>query len=154
MDLAILKTELDTDPLNRGYAAMLQHGTGDLPGVLNKPDRDIVVTKWLTDRGMASEIVPVHGVGFCDALFDKFDELAQASITVKRMVNRLYTDPQGLNFGDDGLRAMFTGWLQVQAITQAQADALLSLGIGKGSRAQEILGQNVTEIDIQNALEL
>lgn len=154
MDLATLKTEIQTDPLNIGYADMLLHGTGEIPAAMNKPNRDIVVNKWLTDRGMASEIVPAHGVAFCDGLFAKFDELSQSSITVKRMVNRLYTDPQGLNFGDAGLRAMFAGWLQAGVITQAQADALLSLGIGKGSRAQEILGETVTEIDIQNALEL
>lgn len=154
MDLAILKSELDNDPLNLGYASMLARGTGELPAVLNAPNRDIVLDKWLTDRGMASEIVPLHGVAECDALFTKFDEMSQASVTVKRMVNRLYTDVQGLNFGDAGLRAMFNGWLSMSIITQSQADMLLALGVGKGSRAQELLGKNVTEIDIKNALEL
>ena len=154
MDLTILKTELQNDPLNLGYQAMLVNGTGELPTVLNAPNRDIVMDKWLTDRGMASEIVPLHGVSECDDLFTIFDARALQSVTVKRMVNRLYTDPQWLNFGDAGLRAMFSGWRDTNIITQAQANMLLALGVGKGSRAQELLGTNVTESDIQRALEL
>lgn len=153
IDLTALKTELTTDPLNLGYAAKLANGTGLIPELINRQNRDIVKDVWLTDRGMVSELVPVHGTTLTDSIFTKFDTVAASSKTVERMVNRLYNDERGLNFGDAGLRGMFASW-SGNILTVDEANALLGLGISKGSRAEELFGEAVTEIDVKNALEL
>lgn len=153
MNLQALKSELTIYPLNIGYSALLANGTGLVPERMNRQDRLIVKEKWLNDRGMTSEIVIAHGLPMCDSIFAAFDTASNASLTVKRMVNRLYIDEKGLNFGDTALRAMFETWRNT-LLTPEQTDALLDLGKSMGSRAEELFGKAVTETDIKNALEL
>lgn len=130
--------------------------TGIVAQELNKVKQDILLVKetWLTDRGVVSKLVPVHGVDLCDSISNKLDAIATQSATVKRMVNRLYNDSQGLNFGDAGLRAMFESW-RGKVLTADEADALLSLGLQPSSHYEQIagVGKTITESEVITALE-
>lgn len=152
MDLVALNNELNNDPEGLGYASLLANGTGLVPRAINAQNRLIIKENWLNDRGMVAELVPQHGVTFVDGIFTKLEDISANSKTVERMVHRLYEDERGLNFGDAALQSMFASW-SGNALTEAEANALLDLGKSQGSRAEELFGKTVTELEIKNALE-
>lgn len=87
---------------------------------------------WLTDRGFVAEVVSRNGGStvMSDSILDKFDLAATQSRSVRSVVNRLYADPMGLNFGDSFLR----GWFSLMTptlFTEAERDVLLSLASPK-----------------------
>lgn len=155
MNLSALKAEIETDPLTIGYAQYLPASTGLIADALNTVRTNIIVVqeKWLNDRGLASEIIPLHGIAMMDSIFAKFDTASQASLTVKRMVNRLYADEKWLNFGDLALRAMFESW-RGTLLTEDEANALLEVAKATSSRAVALFGKNISESDVIKALEL
>ena len=107
-----LKDEIQNDPLGIGYAQYVPNSTGMVAQLLNdvRPSIEIVQDCWLNDRGLASQIIPTHGIEVMDGIFAKLDTASQNSLTIKRMVGRLYSDDKGLNFGDFALIAMITSW--------------------------------------------
>ena len=149
-----LKDEIQTDPLGIGYSQYLPHSTGIVVDLLNATNQGIEVVQdcWLNDRGLASLIIPAHGIAVMDSIFSKLDTASQSSLTVKRMVYRLYNDDKGLNFGDGAMLAMINSW-RGTLLTEQEADALLALPKSKSSRAIQLFGRSVTEIEVITALE-
>lgn len=149
MTLAI---ELTTDPAGLGYAQRI--AAGDHAGIvqlLNDPSQMAPKETWLTDRGLVSEIAPVHGIEMMDSIFGKFDQAALASPTVKNMVNRLHFDVNGLNFGDPALRGMFQAW-SGNLMTVEEANALLAVSVAPASRAQILFGRQVSLTEVSEVL--
>ena len=92
------------------------------------PTRKVVVEYWLTDRGLVSDLVAAHGdTTLSDAILTKLDALAASSRSVKALVNRVETDPQGINFGDAALQTQFKKWAVDGVFTQAELAAVLAL---------------------------
>lgn len=153
MDLAALKAELIDDPLHLGYAEFLPHAPGSLADMPNRvrDDTQAVQDTWLTDRGMVAEIVPQYGLALCDSVLAKLEQAGAASKSVGRIVQRLYNDALGINFGDAALRAMIGAW-SGNLLTAEESGALLALSEKPASRAMQLGFPVVRELDVIDAL--
>ena len=108
--LATRDTQAITDALNVGRTSVQEH--------------------WLTDRGLASDLINATGnMDLSDSILTKLDALATSSRTTQAMVNRLTTDAKGVNFGDAALLAQWLYLESVGVITAVERDALLALPV-------------------------
>lgn len=108
---------------------MLQRRDDDaIAAELNRTPPIKVVEYWLTDHGLVSDIFahPAGSHAMADAILDKLDQMAAASRSVKALVNRLYNDARGLNFGDPALREFFVSNTPA-VFSEAERDVVLSL---------------------------
>ena len=91
--------------------------------------RTAVKEYWLTDRGLVSDLMLLSGsLDMSDAILTKLEVLAEQSRSMKAIINRLTTDPKGINFGDTGMRAQIS-YLTPAVFTETERDMLLSLAV-------------------------
>jgi hypothetical protein len=82
---------------------------------------------FMTDRAMVAAMVAATGSNaLSDSILTKLDAAMGNSRSAKAIINRLYTDPVGINFGDPALIAWFTASTP-SVFTQAEHDALVGL---------------------------
>lgn len=63
---------------------------------------------WITDVGLVADLVSATGsTAMSDSVLTKLDAAMQTSRSAKTLIERLYNDARGLNFGDTSLLAWF-----------------------------------------------
>lgn len=145
MDYQALKTELDTDPLARGYAAM---SDGEAAASLNAADRTVTQAVPPGDLHQAMDnLVNGDGVPIWEAAEAHKDAASAMGVAVRAAL-RLRDAIAG--YPDVNVHSpLFEGQLSVlvgdgsgdgtnSVMTQAQADSLVALGNITISRAQEL----------------
>lgn len=130
-----LITELQTDPLNRGYASMTDEQVAE---ALNERNRRVPTQRFISMRAIAAVLDDDEYAAVKSAL----NQLAQASPKVADMIPFLSQATGddgtggGIDFGNAGVRAMIQA---LPGIGEETKRKLLALGERPASRA-EILG--------------
>lgn len=138
-----LQTELQTDPLGRGYALYIPDCPGILVNMLNDPIYQKHKTRFVTARTVLAEVA-----GGAEIL-DKLETAAQTNSAVKWAMRFVTTD--GIDVGYPGTQQLLDS-LVGTILAQAECDALKNLAMQSASRA-EVLGLDyVTEQQVRNAL--
>lgn len=103
----------------------------------------VVAEYWLTDRGLVADLVTLTGTtAMSDSVLNKLDAAAASSRSVQTIVNRLYNDTRGINFGDPATVDWFQS-MTPAVFTEAERDALVSLALQPSP---------VSEFDIRRAI--
>lgn len=152
MNLQALKTELQTDPLGIGYAAHLPHATGKVAELLNAQTRSIVKRRYITTRGILDKWPT--GPNDAGVFLNKLEALAPNVPALKWSFKFLLTD-EGLDIGTATAQAMIAQLPAIPGggITNAEAQALADMAKLPGSRAEELFGAAVAELDVIGALQ-
>jgi hypothetical protein len=141
-----LQTELQTDPLNRGYA---QFFSGQLPvivSMMNDRSYTMVKTKFVTARTVLAE----HGEAGATVL-DKLDAAKTSDPAVKWAMAFVTSDP-GIDVGHPTTRSMLDSLAAANVLTSTEASLLKDMAIQPASRA-EVLGLPfVTITDVVGAV--
>jgi len=139
-----LKSELENDPLNRGYAAFIGNAPGVLADMMNARIYSMVKEKFVTARG----VLAAHGSDGA-AVLDKLEALTSTSSEVKWAMKFVTSD--GIDVGHPNSRNLLDA-LVPAVLTQTEADLIKDMAIQPASRA-EVLGlPYVFAHDVQAAL--
>jgi hypothetical protein len=132
VDYSILKTELTTDPLGRGYATM---SDAEIAASLNAADRTIVKLCMVQYRTMMADI----GVDATRAIMTAMAAAGQTD-TVVALVDLWLKDPksEGVDMGHANTREVIDDLVTAGSITSAQAAAVKAMAEDTVSRATEL----------------
>jgi hypothetical protein len=143
--MTTLKSELISDPLNRGYAPFLSNSPGVLADMMNAREFSMVKEKFVTARG----VLAAHGAAGA-AILDKLEAVAGSNSTVKWAMKFVSQD-SGIDVGHPNTRGLLDAMVPA-VLTQAEADLIKDMAIQPASRA-EVLGLPVVfPHDVQAAL--
>jgi hypothetical protein len=136
MDLTALKTELTTDPAGLGYAALVASGhTAGLADLLNAPNAAIRVNRGVIEAyRIVNAIVP--------------GDWAALTAAQKQSLQLIISAGQ-VDVSDVNVRQAFVDAFGAGTATRA---ALVGLATRDGSRAEQVLGQPVSHLDVARAL--
>jgi molybdopterin-biosynthesis enzyme MoeA-like protein len=139
-----LQSELQDDPLNRGYAAFMPGAPGVLADMMNARIYTMVKEKFVTARG----VLAAHGSAGA-AVLDKLETLAASNSEVKWAMRFVTSD--GIDVGHANTRTLLDA-LVPAVLTQVEADLIKNMAVQPASRA-EVLGLGyVFQHDVQAAL--
>jgi hypothetical protein len=142
----ILRNELLTDPLGRGYASKLPHSPGIVADMMNAPLYSMPKEKFVSARGLLA----AHGFAGA-AILDKLEAAAPSVSMIKWALSFLKTD-SGIDVGHASTRALIDQLVVGGVLTVSDAELIKNMAIQPASRA-EILGiKYVQEADIRAAL--
>lgn len=152
IDFASLKSEIDTDPLNLGFAALVSQGNDqgivDLLNnkgyTLTQPLSIITVLKWGAANGVLANI----NDGQTSAATPQLKAICLAAMKI--MGNFQGT----LDVTDPQIQGLVTAMASGGIMTSSQASELLSLGNQPASRVEVLfgIGNSVDQGDISFAL--
>lgn len=134
-----LKNEIYKDPLNRGYAVMT---TSEKVASLNEKNR-ISAERFITARTLLAEVDPVMAA----TIYVKIKTAAEQNPVLAMAMDMLttYSVGGGLDICHANTQAFVDSLIGV-VFTEQEAIALK--GLNKQSRAQELIGRNITESDL------
>ncbi len=140
-----LKSELENDPLNRGYAAFIGNAPGVLADMMNARVYTMVKEKFVNARG----VLAAHGAAGAD-IIEALNNASASNVTIKWAMKFVSQD-SGIDVGHPNTQALLDAVVP-SVLTQAQADMIKNMAIQPASRA-EVLGLGyVFERDVQAAL--
>lgn len=152
VNLAQLKTELQTDPAGLGYAAHVPHAPGSLTDMLNAQSATMAKPRMITARGIMASygLGPSAGAAFMDKL-----EVLSAGVPAIKWAMKFLQSESGIDVGEPATQVMLTSLIGVGGITQAEVDGVKSMAMQPASRAEVLFGAGVqiTEADVRAALE-
>ncbi len=152
VNLAQLKTELQTDPAGLCYAAHVPHAPGTLAALLNAQSVTMAKPRMITARG----IMASYGLGPTagSAFLDKLEALAATVPAIKWAMKFLQTEA-GIDVGESATQVMLTSLIGVGGITQAEVDGVKAMALQPASRAEVLfgVGTRIGEADVRAALE-
>lgn len=152
VNLAQLKTELQTDPAGLGYAPHIPHAPGALADLLNAQSTTLAKSRMITARGIMASygLGPSAGAAF----LDKLDALAANVPAIKWALKFLQTEA-GIDIGEPATQLMLTSLIGVGGITAAEVNGVKAMALQPASRAEVLFGVGVqiTEADVRAALE-
>lgn len=153
VNLAQLKTELQTDPAGLGYAAHTPHAPGILAELLNAPSATLAKTRMVTARGIMASygLGPTGGAAF----LDKLDALSASVPAIKWAMTFLRSE-SGIDIGEPATQVMLTSLIGIGGITLSEVDGVKAMALQPASRAEVLFGVGVqiTEADVRAALEV
>lgn len=139
-----LQTEIQTDPLGRGYAQYLPHAPGLVVEMLNNPIYQKHKSRFVTARTVLAEVA--NGA----EILDKLEAAAQANSSVKWAMRFITTD--GIDVGYPVTQQLLDQLATAGVLTQAEATSLKDLSLQPASRAEVLDLPVVTEQHIREAL--
>lgn len=140
-----LQSELQNDPLSRGYAAFLPDAPGVLADMMNARVYTMVKERFVTARA----VLAAHGTAGA-AILDKL-EAASAGNSAVKWAMKFVSQDSGIDVGHSNTRTLLDAMVPA-VLTQAEADMLKDMAIQPASRA-EVLGLGyVFQHDVQAAL--
>ena len=152
VNLAQLKTELQTDPAGLGYAPHIPHAPGALADLLNAQSTTLAKSRMITARGIMASygLGPSAGAAF----LDKLDALAANVPAIKWALKFLQTEA-GIDIGEPATQLMLTSLIGVGGITADEVNGVKAMALQPASRAEVLFGVGVqiTEADVRAALE-
>jgi hypothetical protein len=144
--MSSLQSELQNDPLNRGYAAFISDAPGVLAEMMNARIYSMAKEKFVSARTVLAE----HGVAGAQIL-DKLESASSSNSAVKWAM-RFVTQDAGIDIGHPTTRSLLDSMIPAGVLTQAEVNLLKDMAIQPASRA-EILGIGyVNEQDVRTAL--
>lgn len=153
VNLAQLKTELQTDPAGLGYAPHIPHAPGMLAVLLNAKASTMAKSRMITARGIMASygLGPSAGAAF----LDKMESLAANVPAIKWALKFLQTEA-GIDIGEPATQLMLTSLIGVGGITADEVNGVKSMALQPASRAEVLFGVGVqiTEADVRAALEV
>lgn len=153
VNLAQLKTELQTDPAGLGYAPHIPHAPGALADLLNAQSTTLAKSRMITARGIMASygLGPSAGAAF----LDKLDALAANVPAIKWALKFLQTEA-GIDIGEPATQLMLTSLIGVGGITADEVNGVKAMALQPASRAEVLFGVGVqiTEADVRAALEV
>jgi hypothetical protein len=145
-----LKTELETDPTNMGYAPFLNNAPGILAEMLNaKTGSNTKVVSRTIGIGTVLDLLgPADGA----AVLSTLDTLKASNPVIKWAWHLL--EKADLDVGLASTRAQLDSLATAGVLTQAQCSAIKNLAVTVASRAEVLFGNGtyVTEANIRAAL--
>ena len=145
--MTTLSTELTTDPLARGYAALIPSSPGVLVEMLNELSYTAPQQTYVTAR----MILAAHGAAGASVL-DKLDAAGANVPAVKWAMKFMLTD--GIDVNHPNTRGLLAQLVGGGVLTQADSDSLTTMAVQPASRATVLGLSPVTEADIRSALGL
>ena len=153
VNLAQLKTEMQTDPAGLGYAAHVPHAPGALADLLNAQSTTLAKSRMITARGIMASygLGPAAGAAF----LDKMESLSASVPAIKWAMKFLQTEA-GIDVGEPATQLMLTSLIGVGGITQAEVDGVKAMALQPASRAEVLFGAGtqISEADVRAALEV
>lgn len=153
VNLAQLKTELQTDPAGLGYAPHIPHAPGALADLLNAQSTTLAKSRMITARGIMASygLGPSGGAAF----LDKLEALAANVPAIKWALKFLQTEA-GIDIGEPATQLMLTSLIGVGGITADEVNGVKAMALQPASRAEVLFGVGVqiTEADVRAALEV
>ena len=153
VNLAQLKTEMQTDPAGLGYAAHVPHAPGSLADMLNAQSATMAKPRMITARGIMASygLGPAAGAAF----MDKLEGLSAGAPAIKWAMKFLQTDA-GIDVGEPATQLMLTSLIGVGGITADEVSGVKAMALQPASRAEVLFGVGVqiTEADVRAALEV
>lgn len=147
--LQSLKNEILQDPKNLGYSTLLPNQPGRVVELLNNTQLGdtTIGTKWIDIGHVLHELGPENGAQVLNTL----DALRANSPVIKWA---WYLLEQGkLDVGLSSTRQQLDQLAQAGAMSMENVLKIKKLAEVPASRAQVLVGQQVTEEDLRNALE-
>jgi len=139
-----LQSELQDDPLNRGYAAFMPGAPGVLADMMNARIYTMVKERFVTARA----VLAAHGTAGA-AVLDKLEAASSGNAAVKWAMRFVTSD--GIDVGHANTRTLLDA-LVPAVLTQVEADLIKNMAVQPASRA-EVLGLGyVFQHDVQAAL--
>ena len=152
VNLAQLKTELQTDPAGLGYAPHIPHAPGMLAVLLNAKASTMAKSRMITARGIMASygLGPSAGAAF----LDKMESLAANVPAIKWALKFLQTEA-GIDIGEPATQLMLTSLIGVGGITADEVNGVKALALQPASRAEVLFGAGtqISEADVRAALE-
>jgi len=152
MNLAALKTELQTDPAGIGYAPHIPHAPGALADLLNAQSDSMAKERMVTARGVMASygLGPTAGAAF----LDKLESLSAGVPAIKWAMKFLQTEA-GIDVGEPATQSMLTSLIGVGGITANEVNGVKAMALQPASRAEVLFGAGtqITEADVRAALE-
>lgn len=152
VNLAQLKTELQTDPAGLGYAAHVPHAPGSLADMLNAQSATMAKPRMITARGIMASygLGPSAGAAFLDKL-----EVLSAGVPAIKWAMKFLHAESGIDVGEPATQAMLASLVGVGGVTQTEVDGVKAMANQPASRAEVLFGagSQVTEADVRAALE-
>ena len=148
MNLINLRSEIDNDPAQYGYAAHLPDSPGAVVDLLN--DQSTTIVKSIK----ASTAMMWAAGGAYSTIVDASNDVNHPARASCLVVREAFASGQDIHLGLQSMRDMLTAWVATSVITQSQHDVLIALATQPASRAEEIGLDRVTEQDLRTALEL
>lgn len=152
VNLAQLKTELQTDPAGLGYAAHVPHAPGSLADMLNAQSATMAKPRMITARGIMASygLGPSAGAAFLDKL-----EVLASSVPAIKWAMKFLQAEAGIDVGEPATQAMLASLVGVGGVTQTEVDGVKAMANQPASRAEVLFGagSQVTEADVRAALE-
>ena len=153
VNLAQLKTELQTDPAGLGYAAHTPHAPGILAELLNAPSATLAKTRMVTARGIMASygLGPAAGAAFMDKL-----EVLSAGVPAIKWAMKFLQTEAGIDVGEPATQLMLTSLIGAGGITAAEIDGIKAMALQPASRAEVLFGAGtqISEADVRAALEV
>jgi hypothetical protein len=140
--LQILSSELNEDPLKKGYSTYLLKSPGLVIRLLNSFTESMIapipssLAKVWAASGPYASIVDVSNT---------VDHPCRASCLV---VRETFKASDSIHINQPEVRTMLDAWVATGVITTEQCDALLALAMQPASRAQVLGLPNITEQDL------
>ena len=153
IDISVLQAEIQNDPANIGYAAMLPASPGSVVDAMNSPTQTDYKSRMISERGIMDHYP--DGSIAADILLSKLEGFTQsahpAAGSVKRAMKFLAM-PDGIDIGSKAMHNMLDMLASGGVITVDEATKLKALSYTKCSRAYILFGDvSVTEADLRMA---
>lgn len=156
MNYEALKTEIETDPANLGYAALVAIGSdAGIAHLLNTTPaaQKRHVSTMVTARTLCAKLGFQPGLAILGKLEDQAANSSSQGlrIALKYILEWLKSET-GLDVGHPEALTFIDGLRQQGLLDDTERNALHALSEVETSRAEEIFGQSVTHTDVAVAL--
>jgi hypothetical protein len=146
MDAQALITEIQTDPLSRGYTGM---SDAALFASLSALDRTEIVPSPATELTVMDAFAKANGdPAGAETCLDKLTTAASGNPLLARALAWTKPGAPGLDMGNPAVRAMIDSLTAANVITSAEQAILKSIGERKISRLQELNCGDVSESEV------
>lgn len=161
VNIQALQEELQTDPLNLGYAQYIPHSPGWVAALINAPNLLLVKEKYVTVRTLLAELGVLGAViaeklstfGNSSTVYE-IEEIQGLKIATKWAMKFIDSDGQGLDLGHPNTQNMIDGLVGASVLTNTEGAALKALAMQPASRAEQLfgLGTNISLVELAEAL--
>lgn len=149
VSLSVLESEIQNDPANIGYAAMLPNSPGSVVDAMNALTQTGYKSRMISERGIMDHYV--DGPIVADSVLTKLEAFAQTahpSAGAVRRALKFLAMPDGIDIGSPATRSMIDMLAGGGVITSDEGSKLKALSLGKRSRSDILFGTIVTEQDL------
>lgn len=144
--LSVLNVELQSDPLNLGYASCFPNCPGHAVDLLNSQ------TQTAVQAITAAVAMTWAAAGPYAAVVDASNNINHPCRASCLVIRDAFSAGLDIHLESADLQSMLTMWVANSIITQAQHDALTALAAKPTSRGFVLGLGNVTEADVRAAL--